>query len=71
MQKTTVYSELRNYYNDYPEKHYLVLPEFAVQKLGLDESVLDGLPLRRNRDDIFNWMSSQDFSLDDLDWLGW
>jgi|TARA_R110001632_G_scaffold8832_2_gene34925 hypothetical protein len=71
MQKPTVYSELRNYYNDYPQEHYLNLPELAVEKLGLDRRVLDDLPHVRNREDIFNWMANQNFSLGDLEWLGW
>jgi len=71
MQKPTIQSELRNYYNDYPIEHYLKLPEYAVEKLELDRRVLDGLPQVRNREDIFNWMANQNFSLGDLEWIGW
>lgn len=73
MRVTQVEAELRNYYREYPEKDYLELPEFIVQKMGLNISLLENLPHahQRNKDDIYNWMKNRNFTYEDLLWIGW
>jgi len=62
------------YYNNYPEEHYFTYPEFTVQKLGLDQNVLNSLnnnPEFRNRENIRDWMKSLNITLDELYFVGW
>jgi len=62
------------YYVNYPDKHYLTLPEFTVKKLGLEQNVLNSLnnnPEFRNRENIRDWMKSLNITLDDLYFVGW
>lgn len=68
----------RDYYeaddeDNYPLRIYRTLPEFIVDKLKLNRIILNDLPLINNRDreSIYNWMLAQNFTQEDLEWVGW
>ena len=64
---------LDNYYREYPFHHYITLPEFIINKLNKSPRLLDTLPPEneRTRETIYNWMKEMDFTIEELDWVGW
>ena len=71
MQFTQAEAELANYYREYPWEHYKNLPEFIIKKMDLNPNLLRELPHERNREDIYNWMKSRNFTYEELTWIGW
>ena len=60
------------YYHVYPDEHYYNYPKFSVDKMGLSNTLLDSLPKTGvTRKQIYNWMKSQSFSLEDWIYIGW
>lgn len=68
---TRVEAELANYYSDYPDDKYLELPEFIIEKMGMNPNLLQELPYERNKNDIYNWMKRRNFTYEELIWIGW
>ena len=60
------------YYHVYPDEYYYNYPKFSVNKLGLSNTLLDSLKKTDiTRKDIYEWMNSQSFSLEDWIYVGW
>lgn len=61
-----------HYYQNYPEQFYLGYPEFAVFKLKLDKSYLNGLPKleNRKREQVRNWMFNSKLTLQQFTEIG-
>jgi len=68
-----VESYIEYFYKKYPEKHIYKFPEYAVNKLDLNESYLEGLPEEneRTRKTIRDWMTKSEISLNNFIWVGW
>jgi len=70
---------IEDYYKNYPNKYYLNYPEFTINKLSLDEKLLYrrdtpwGLNLKkkRTREDIRNWMSNLNLTMNSWIYVGW
>lgn len=64
---------IKEYYDNYPMRHFRTLPEFAIEKLDLNEDAIDSIPSNpeeRTREQIRDWMKSN-LSLSDIMWIGW
>jgi len=63
---------IASYYIHYPTDFYLRYPEFVVHKLGLDKSILNGLPKleNRRREHIRNWMFHSKLTLKQFQEVG-
>lgn len=62
------------YYHIYPDTYYLKHPEFTVNKLNLSTDCLNTIPTNienRTRENIRDWMISQNLNVEDWTYVGW
>lgn len=56
-----------------PPEFFIVYPEFAVRKLGLNETLLSLIPPleTRKRSDVRDWILNMPILLEDWSYIGW
>jgi hypothetical protein len=69
----TVHEMIRYFVLYYQHDFFLMLPEFTVLKLDLNQQLIDVLPdlVGRKRSDVRDWMMNMPIDLDEWLYVGW